>query len=82
MTDFVLEQRNKVEASTYEQSKSMMIIVAANIFNYATFLKQPLKLEMFVPCDEMTEVMNYEEIKQKLKERIEYLESLIQNHKQ
>ena len=32
--------------------------------NYDALLKQPLKLEMFVPCDEIIEVMNYKEIKQ------------------
>ena len=29
------------------------------IYNYATFIKQPLKLEMFVPCDEDGNVWEY-----------------------
>jgi hypothetical protein len=40
MTDFVLEQDD--DDLTKQKIES--------IFNYANFLKQPLKLEMFVPC--------------------------------
>jgi hypothetical protein len=40
MTDFVLEQDD--DDLTEQKIES--------IFNYANFLKQPLKLEMFVPC--------------------------------
>lgn len=29
-----------------------------DIFNYASFLKQPLKLGMFVPCDENGNILN------------------------
>ena len=32
------------------------------IFSYAEFLKQPLKLEMFVPCDEDENVLGEPEI--------------------
>ena len=41
MTDFVLEQNSKwsCEGALF------------NIVKYANFLKTPLKLEMFVPCD-------------------------------
>ena len=42
MTDFVLEQARKMESKE---------ITYLKIFNYAKFLKQPLKLEMFVLCD-------------------------------
>ena len=43
MTDFVLENAKQpyVEGTKYK-----------DLVNYAKFLKQPLKLEMFVPCDE------------------------------
>jgi len=44
MTDFVLQQtkdNNKQRLNKYSE-----------IVCYAKFLKQPLKLEMFVPCDE------------------------------
>ncbi len=43
MTDFVLEQYEKQTNPT---------IFEETVHNYANFLKQPLKLEMFVPCDE------------------------------
>ena len=41
MTDFVLN-----ESKTKDKETSIV-----NIYNYALFLKQPLKLEMFVTCD-------------------------------
>lgn len=44
MTDFVFEIGNKDETTHREN--------LVHIYNYAIFLKQPLKLEMFVPCDE------------------------------
>ena len=48
MTDFVLHQySNNYHANT-----------PTRILNYARFLKQPLKLEMFVPCDEDGNVLN------------------------
>lgn len=51
LSDFVLEQQwNKngsPKCDISERSQSWQLIV-----NYTEFLKQPLKLEMFVPCDE------------------------------
>lgn len=44
MTDFVLEQMKEV---TLDGTG----VVCARIGNYANFLKQPLTLAMFVPCD-------------------------------
>ena len=44
MTDFVLEQTELL----YDKNQSKLI---HNIVNYAQFLKQSLKLEIFVPCD-------------------------------
>ena len=44
MTNFILSDKVK-SALEYEESYKM-------IRSYANFLKQPLKLEMFVPCDE------------------------------
>lgn len=44
MTDFVLEQNNTIPKDL------KLINNYKNIINYANFLKQPLKLEMFVPC--------------------------------
>lgn len=43
MTDFVLEQC-EIKQSTSELKES--------VFKYAKFIKQPLELWMFVPCDE------------------------------
>ena len=43
MTDFVLEQGNPSNTDSQFADKVMF---------YANFLKQPLKLEMFVPCDD------------------------------
>lgn len=50
MTDFVLEQTELL----YEKNQSKLI---HNIVYYAQFLKQPLKLEMFVPCDDEGNVL-------------------------
>ena len=48
MTDFVIEYAPKFNPfGTDEQ-----ILCLDYIHNYAKFLEQPLKLEMFVPCDE------------------------------
>ena len=44
MTDFVNNVGNMENYPSHENALSW-------IYNYATFLKQPLKLEMFVPCD-------------------------------
>lgn len=43
MTDFVMENVQKEGYERFEKDLAL-------IYNYATFLKQPLKLEMFVPC--------------------------------
>ena len=45
MTDFVNNVGNMENYRSHEKALSW-------IYNYAKFLKQPLKLEMFVPCDE------------------------------
>lgn len=47
MTDFVFEQKKR---SFYGQIESSEIL--QTIYNYTEFLKQPLTLGMFVPCDE------------------------------
>lgn len=53
MTDFVLEQS---KLTGYDISDYDWII---RIVNYAKFLKQPLKLEMFVPCDDGGNVLEH-----------------------
>jgi hypothetical protein len=45
MVEFINEIGNSTLHESYE-------IDLAKIYNYCTFLEQPLKLGMFVPCDE------------------------------
>ena len=49
MTDFVLEQEKYLDITN---KKKLELII-----NYANFLKQPLELWMFVPCDEDGDVL-------------------------
>ena len=64
MTDFVLEQIKNFNAVVYDDLETASINLIERIENYANFLKQPLKLEMFVPCDEEGDILeeptNYE----------------------
>ena len=61
MTDFVLEQSKNAPIEEYHQVNETFV---NKVVNYANFLKQLLKLEMFVPCDEngnvLEEPTNYE----------------------
>ena len=51
MTDFVL-RINEIEKEIDQFFDSWRMNQLRIIENYAKFLKQPLKLEMFVPCDD------------------------------
>ena len=51
MTEFVLQKGNK-KVKPSESTTLNLALIADKCFKYAKFLKQPLKLEMFVPCDE------------------------------
>ena len=51
MVDFVLNQKQS-ESFNEKTFINEALISLENIRNYTNFLKQPLKLEMFVPCDE------------------------------
>ena len=51
MTDFVL-RINEIEKEIDQFFDSWRMKQLRIIENYAKFLKQPLKLEMFVPCDD------------------------------
>lgn len=51
MTDFVLEQKRFVKPISNNRLFGCEKFFE-RVENYATFLKQPLKLEMFAPCDE------------------------------
>ena len=53
MTTFVLEQDEKWEKQNIANSDMLN-----NIVKYANFLKQPLELWMFVPCDKNGNVLD------------------------
>ena len=50
MVEFVNNVGNMENYPSHEKALSL-------IYNYSTFLNQPLKLEMFVPCDEYDNVL-------------------------
>jgi len=52
MTDFVLEQMKIYNDACYDDDYIASQGLKVLIENYANFLKQPLELWMFVPCDE------------------------------
>lgn len=56
MTDFVLNQKQS-ESFNEKTFINEALISLEKIRNYANFLKRPLKLEMFVPCDEYGNVL-------------------------
>ena len=64
MTDFVLEQTKNFNAVVYDDLETASINLIERIENYANFLKQPLKLEMFVPCDEDGNVLEEPKIEE------------------
>lgn len=53
MTDFVLIEQMKINQAKKIKLKHLSSQYLDRIFNYANFLKQPLKLEMFVSVDEV-----------------------------
>ena len=55
MTDFVLEQGKNAPIEEYHQVNETFV---NKVVNYANFLKQLLKLEMFVPCDDGGNVLD------------------------
>ena len=57
MTDFVNNVGNMENYPSHEKA-------LAWIYNYSTFLKLPLKLEMFVPCDEDGNVLEEPKIEE------------------
>ena len=67
MTDFVLGQRmttEEVSASSFYDIQTHIYKYYDKVFNYATFLKQPLQLGFFVPCDENGNVLEEPQIKE------------------
>ncbi len=60
MTDFVLEQRmttEQVNISSFQQIQNYINTYYDRVYAYTQFLKQPLKLGMFVPCDDKGNVL-------------------------
>ncbi len=53
MTEFVLDQEKRFEAN----KEGWAVDYIDSIFRYASFIKQPLKNEMFVPCDKEGNVL-------------------------
>lgn len=54
MVDFVLKQSNNenLEKHLCNENGHQFMNYWHSVFSYAKFIKQPLKLGMFVPCDE------------------------------
>ena len=53
MTDFILSKESILDNDNYKESDNTIDF----IFKYANFLKQPLTLGMFVPCDDDVNVL-------------------------
>ena len=62
MTDFVLEQTTSFEAADKLDFLEVREMILSRIEKYAKFLKQHLKLEMFVPCDNEGELFDEPEL--------------------
>jgi hypothetical protein len=69
MTDFVLEideiEPKAVNFSSITDIKNYQLNSYSKIINYANFLKKPLELWMFVPCDENGNVLEEPETSDK-----------------
>lgn len=60
MTDYVLEKSDKsISEYTIAETFKNGAKITNEIFEYAKFLKTPLTLSMFVPCDENENVLEY-----------------------
>ena len=57
MTDFVLNQKQS-ESFNEKTFINEALISLEKIRNYANFLRQPLKLEMLIPCDEDGDILD------------------------
>lgn len=58
MTDFVLQNKGKFEGHDTQDYRDFAYNHVVRLENYAEFLKRPLELWMFVPCDEDGNVLN------------------------
>lgn len=77
MTDFVLEKSKNAPLEDYNQVNETFV---NKVINYANFLKQPLKLEMFVPCDDEGNVLDCKEWKQ-FEGKVTDLSFILEKHK-
>ena len=76
MTDFVLERSLKdISEYTITEAFKDGAKVMNEIFNYANFLKQPLKLEMFIACDDEGNVLEEPEFYYK-QENLKHLKGM------
>jgi hypothetical protein len=57
MVDFVLKQKEELKLRANLHYYVEAVDLAWKMINYAQFLKQPLELWMFVPCDENGNVL-------------------------
>lgn len=57
MTDFVLERLKDEIIGSYNEKIIALATCVVRMENYANFLKKPLELWMFVPCDEEGNVL-------------------------
>lgn len=76
MTDFVLERNKQQLPKGFDKHISDSFAFNTQVIKYAHFLKQPLKLSMFVPCDEdgnPLENPNYVNSYHKYKSNDEYI---------
>jgi hypothetical protein len=58
MSDFVLIQRDTIAEFTTKSARTQLPF--EKIVRYAEFLKQPLKLGMFLPCDENEKILIFD----------------------
>ena len=72
MTDFVLRIDEFLPQDLGQFFDSWRMSQLRLIENYAKFLKQPLKLEMFVPCDEEGNILEEPKIENYTQEELEH----------
>jgi hypothetical protein len=54
MTDYISQKRDIIDE---EMSNEDRLTILQCIFDYSKFLKTPLKLDMFIPCDEKMNIL-------------------------
>lgn len=77
MVDFVLEQVDKLKSESSSHIPSARLSYIRSTSLYAKFLKQPLTLGMFVPCDENGKVLEEPENPKKSPEHMRKYDSYV-----